>query len=158
MQGSQSNFVVLLQEEKILLVLNPAKEICVGLTKVTKDRAWGLPGGGMKEIDGGSEKKGARREVEEETGFVIDEEQIQCLGHPDIKGTHTDWTVAAPIIAGTLRTTFNTSPDDVLDARWFPLSAVFDKEIFVYRAHRQRIEMALAILEKKPEWRFRHKL
>ena len=153
MRGSQSNFVVLLQEGKILLVLNPAKEISPG---ITKDKGWGLPGGGMKEIDGGSEKRGAKREVEEETGFVIDEEQVQCLGY-DKNGTHTVWVVTAPIVAGTLRTTFGTSQDDVLDARWFPLSAVFDKEIFVYRAHRQRIEMALAILEKKPEWRFGHK-
>lgn len=154
MQGSQSNFVVLLQDEKILLVENPAKEIAPG---IMKDRGWGLPGGGMKEIDGGSEKKAAKREVEEETGFVIDEERVHCLDY-DKNGNHTNWVVTAPIVAGTLRATFGTAPDDVLDARWVPLSAIFDKEIFVYRAHRGRIERAISILEKRPEWRSWHKL
>lgn len=140
-EDSKSIFVILLKNGKILLVNNSPKQLLNG---ADKPEGWGLPGGGVDGDEG--ETHAAGREVEEETGYIlehdIDMETGKKLYHVDglyyeQRDNHMVLIVTGKIAGGHLKT---TPGDDTITAAWFPLNRLPSG---LYNSHRRRIEQGL---------------
>ncbi|MFF6888643.1 NUDIX domain-containing protein [Streptomyces sp. NPDC012421] len=82
---------------------------------------WALPGGHVDE--GETSRRAAVRELEEETGVRVTEDELRLVGvwdqpDRDPRGQYVTVTYLATIPAGTPA----TAGDDARDARWWPLT------------------------------------
>jgi 8-oxo-dGTP diphosphatase len=121
--------------------------ICVDLGKVLLSRwvspngpVWMLPGGG---IDFGEDPMdGAIREFEEETGYIVEIDNllgIDTIVRPDFHGVRVIYE--GQIVGGELRFEVDGSSDM---AAWFDLEEVDDL------VHAEIVDTALALLRTRP--------
>lgn len=141
-RDSKTIFVALVKDGQILLVENAPKQLPNG---AHKPKGWGLPGGGVDGNEG--EKHAAGREVEEETGYVLEHEidketgkklyNVDLLYYEPPRGNHLILIVTGKIAGGRLKT---TAGEDTISAAWFPVNRLPSG---LYNSHRRRITQVL---------------
>jgi ADP-ribose pyrophosphatase YjhB (NUDIX family) len=109
--------IAIIEDETILLTLREDFEV------------WCMPGG---ELDAGeSVADAARREVREEIGLEIELTRLVGVYSRVVWRPHHDFLFTARIVGGAL----NPDPREVVEARFFPLSALPEHMITGQREH-----------------------
>ncbi|WP_143014472.1 MULTISPECIES: NUDIX hydrolase [unclassified Paenibacillus] len=103
------------------VIFNPPHLLMVKQYVERGDIVWNFPGGGIEE--GETPEEACVREVQEETGYVI---QIVDLLHKQ----HGKYTFAAEIIGGAIKTEFiEKYNEDIIEVKWIDVGDLnyFDK-------------------------------
>lgn len=102
---------LLLHGDEMLLVINRLSH---------KGQRWSLPGGGIK--NGESVKEAAAREVEEELAITLQAGDIVHMG--TVEYAHGKFVEQLEVVvARTDSQTFTRQKLELIDARWFPVTA-----------------------------------